>query len=74
MTENWIILGATSSIARAFARCVAENGDAVFLAGRDKEDLKNTASDCAERGAPLAEVVKGAAPYVVLMLLGLVVD
>ncbi|MGJ8586039.1 MAG: SDR family oxidoreductase [Marinosulfonomonas sp.] len=57
MTENWIILGATSSIARAFARRVAEKGDAVFLAGRDKEDLKNTASDCAERGAPLAEVV-----------------
>ena len=58
MTETWIILGATSSIARAFARQVAENGAAVFLAGRDSEDLKNTAADCSERGARLSEVMK----------------
>lgn len=58
MTETWIILGATSSIARAFARQVAEKGDSVFLAGRDLVDLKHTASDCAQRGAPEAEAVK----------------
>lgn len=55
MTENWIILGATSSMARAFARRAAQNGARVFLAGRDIEDLKRQASDCRLRGAELAE-------------------
>ena len=57
MSESWIILGATSSMARAFARAVADRGDAVFLAGRDIEDIKATAQDCALRGARLAEVL-----------------
>ncbi|MGB5559370.1 MAG: SDR family oxidoreductase [Paracoccaceae bacterium] len=57
MSESWIILGATSSMARAFARAVAGRGDAVFLAGRDADDLKATAQDCALRGAKLAEVL-----------------
>ena len=57
MTESWIILGATSSMARAFARAVSENGDAVFLAGRDMEDIKRTAADCQQRGARLAEAI-----------------
>ncbi len=57
MTESWIILGATSSMARAFARALAKRGDAVFLAGRDMDDLNATAQDCAARGARLAEAL-----------------
>jgi len=51
MNQSWIVLGASSSMARAFARQVAERGDAVFLAGRDTDDLARTASDCLARGA-----------------------
>lgn len=58
MTETWIILGATSSMAKAFARQVAARGDNLFLAGRDMEDLKRLATDCIARGAPIAEAVK----------------
>ncbi len=58
MAESWIILGGTSSMARAFARAVAERGCAVFLAGRDMDDLKATAADCRQRGAPLAEALR----------------
>ena len=54
---DWIILGATSTIARAFAREAAKRGDGVVLAGRDLDDMRATASDCAARGAPLAEVI-----------------
>jgi short-subunit dehydrogenase len=57
MSENWIILGATSSMARAFARAVSQDGARVFLAGRDMVDLKASAADCAARGAELAEAV-----------------
>lgn len=58
MTETWIILGATSAMARAFGRAVSETGANVFLAGRDMDDLKNAAKDCNARGAKLAEAVK----------------
>ena len=57
MTETWLILGATSSMARAFARHVAKGGAQVLLAGRDRDDLAATAADAALRGAPLAEVL-----------------
>ncbi len=57
MTDNWIILGATSSMAKAFARAVADDGARVFLAGRDLKDLETSAFDCTQRGAPLAEAV-----------------
>lgn len=57
MTETWLILGATSSMARALARSLAERGDKVFLAGRDMEDLTATATDCLARGAKLAEAL-----------------
>lgn len=57
MTDNWLILGASSSMARAFARAVAGRGCNVFVAGRDKDDLTAIASDLTLRGAPLAEVV-----------------
>lgn len=58
MSETWIILGATSSMAKAFARAVAERGDGVLLAGRDMEDLKRSAADCTHHGATMAEAVK----------------
>lgn len=51
MIENWVILGATSSMAKAFARSVSAQGARVFLAGRDLVDLERSAQDCALRGA-----------------------
>ncbi len=55
MTETWILLGATSSMARALARAVAERGDSVILAGRDMAELEAMANDARLRGAKLAE-------------------
>lgn len=57
MTENWIILGATSSMAKAFARAVSGRGARVFLAGRDMVDLQASATDCRLRGAEDARAV-----------------
>ena len=57
MTTTWIILGATSTIARAFARRAAERGDGVILAGRDTDDLSINAKDCELRGASVAESI-----------------
>ena len=57
MTQTWLIIGATSSIARAFARAVSETGAAVLLAGRDLADLERSATDCEMRGARLAEAL-----------------
>ncbi|SMR71256.1 Short-chain dehydrogenase [Aliiroseovarius halocynthiae] len=51
MTQNcWIILGATSSMARGFATAVADQGASVILAGRDMDDLKRSAADMSVRG------------------------
>ena len=58
MRQTWLILGATSSMARAFARAVSERGESVILAGRDMEDLHASATDCASRGAPLAKAME----------------
>ncbi len=58
MSQTWILLGATSSMARAFARALAARGDSILLAGRDMADLKRLATDCAARGAAMAEAVK----------------
>ncbi len=57
MTETWIILGATSGIARAFARQQAVAGHALILCGRDIADIGATTADCVIRGAALAEVM-----------------
>ncbi|WP_413876928.1 SDR family NAD(P)-dependent oxidoreductase [Albidovulum sp.] len=57
MNSTWIILGATSSMARAFARAVAAEGAGVLLAGRDGDELAALAADCRLRGARLAEAV-----------------
>jgi NAD(P)-dependent dehydrogenase (short-subunit alcohol dehydrogenase family) len=45
-----VLLGATKGIGRALARLLAERGDAVFLLGRDLEDLKKSAQDLGARG------------------------
>ncbi|MFV0335789.1 MAG: SDR family NAD(P)-dependent oxidoreductase [Tropicimonas sp.] len=55
--ETWLILGASSAIARAFARKLAAQGACLLLAGRDIEDLATTAADCRLRGAALAEAL-----------------
>lgn len=55
--QTWIILGATSSMARAFARKVADQGAFVLLAGRDMEDLERSATDMHARGLH-AEAIK----------------
>ena len=57
MSDTWIVLGATSSMARAFARAVSLKGDSVLLAGRDMDDIQKTAADCIARGAPMAEAI-----------------
>lgn len=58
MKQTWIILGASSAMARAFASQVADQGADVFLAGRDMDDLTRAATDCALRSGGLAEAVK----------------
>ena len=55
--KTWIILGATSAMARAFARKVAAEGACVLLAGRDSDDLTTLAADCTLRGARRAEAL-----------------
>ncbi len=57
MTETWVILGATSSIAKAFTRLLAERGVGLILAGRDMDDLASCASDAAARGARFAQAI-----------------
>jgi decaprenylphospho-beta-D-erythro-pentofuranosid-2-ulose 2-reductase len=48
-TKTWIILGASSSVGRAFARQAAAKGANVILAGRDAADLARTAQDITAR-------------------------
>ena len=55
--ETWAILGASSAMARAFARALAERGAALVLAGRDMADLEALAADCRFRGAASAEAL-----------------
>lgn len=55
--QSWIILGATSAIARAFARRLAAESATLFLAGRDEAELEAIAADCRLRGAAGAEVL-----------------
>jgi short-subunit dehydrogenase len=58
MNTTWIVLGATSSMARALARRLAQDGAGLLLAGRDMAELSALAADCRLRGAPLAEAVR----------------
>lgn len=54
MNETWLILGATSSIASAFAHEAAATGAGVVLAGRDLGELEYQAADLRIRhGVPV---------------------
>ncbi|MCA8868852.1 MAG: SDR family oxidoreductase [Rhodobacteraceae bacterium] len=57
MNRNWLIIGASSAMARAFSRRLASQGASVFLAGRDLDDLNRAAADLALRGAARAEAL-----------------
>ena len=56
MSETWIILGATSGMARAFARKLAEKGHALVLCGRKMNEMASDAQDLEARGASNAVV------------------
>jgi short-subunit dehydrogenase len=45
MTENVLILGATSGIAKELSRVLAERGCGLVLAGRDRAELEKSADD-----------------------------
>ena len=51
MSKAWLVLGASSAIARAFARKVAAQGASVLLVARDASDGEIAARDLALRGA-----------------------
>lgn len=55
--ETWLVLGASSAIARAFALEAARAGCDVLLAGRDRADLETTAADVRVRTGRSAEVL-----------------
>lgn len=57
MADLWIIMGASSAMARAFARMQAEAGAALTLVGREAEDLERSAGDLRLRGAADVRVV-----------------
>ena len=57
MSDLWIILGASSAMARAFTRRMANTGASLILAGRDQEDLIKSASDATVRGAGAVSVL-----------------
>ncbi|PTW50789.1 MULTISPECIES: SDR family NAD(P)-dependent oxidoreductase [Rhodovulum] len=58
MAETWIVLGASSSMARALVRRLAARGDGLILAGRDLGDLERDAADARVRGAAFAETIR----------------
>lgn len=45
MSTRYLILGATSAIARATARALAQRGHSIVLAGRDRDELERDAAD-----------------------------
>ncbi|HEX9464825.1 MAG TPA: SDR family NAD(P)-dependent oxidoreductase [Alphaproteobacteria bacterium] len=56
--DTWLILGASSTIARAFARAAAAANANIVLAGRDVSDLEATAADLRVRFNQRVEVVE----------------
>jgi short-subunit dehydrogenase len=54
---RWLVVGASSAVARAFARLVAEQGADVILAGRDLEDMERNAADLRVRGRGKVDVL-----------------
>lgn len=56
--DTWLILGASSGLAREFARLAAQAGCDLILAGRDIDDLHIAAADLRLRGAASAQVLR----------------
>ena len=56
--RTWLVLGGSSSVARAFARAAGAQGADILLAGRDLDDLQRTAADVALRTGCRAEAVR----------------
>lgn len=56
MSENVLILGATSGIARPLCRILAERGCRLLLAGRNVDELQKMAADLATRYKATAHV------------------
>jgi decaprenylphospho-beta-D-erythro-pentofuranosid-2-ulose 2-reductase len=56
-SETWLVLGASSTVARAFARAAAARGAQLLLAGRDVEDIETSARDLAIRSNVRAEAL-----------------
>ena len=56
--SRWLILGATSPIAREFARLAAAQGAEIVLAGRDLEDMERSAADIRVRSDRTVSVVE----------------
>ena len=54
---TWLVLGGSSSVARAFARLAAAGGADILLAGRDRADLERTAADLRVRSGRRVEVL-----------------
>ena len=54
---TWIVVGATSAMARALVRALAAEGAALVLAGRDLPEIEGTAADALARGAAAARTV-----------------
>jgi decaprenylphospho-beta-D-erythro-pentofuranosid-2-ulose 2-reductase len=57
MARRILVLGATSAIAHAYARCRAAEGASFVLAGRRTDFLEANAADLRARGASSAEIV-----------------
>ena len=55
--EAWIVVGASSSVAREFARVCAKEGHHIIAAGRDLEDLERTAGELELLGSSRARAV-----------------
>jgi short-subunit dehydrogenase len=53
----WLVLGASSAIARAFSRRVAAGGADILLVARDGEDANALAADLALRGSPSCRAI-----------------
>lgn len=57
MKDHWLVIGASSAMARACVREMARAGACITLVGRDADDLEAMASDARIRGAGLVRVV-----------------
>jgi short-subunit dehydrogenase len=55
--DTWLILGASSALARAFARRAVREGARLLLAGRDTADLADAAADLRTRFAADVDVI-----------------